>query len=61
MCLCYFQYVEKLANRKLTICGTEVEVRCLEGDEEAEFLEKALSEINKAKEEYVLKKSRKGM
>jgi hypothetical protein len=38
-----------------------VEVRCLEGDEEAEFLEKALNEINRAKEGYVLKKSRKGM
>jgi hypothetical protein len=38
-----------------------VEVRCLEGDEEAEFLENALNEINKAKEQCDHHRIRKGM
>lgn len=54
------EYVEKLEDRKLTICGAEVEVRCLEGDEEAEFLEKAKSEINRAKEHCEHHRIRKG-
>jgi hypothetical protein len=43
------------------LCGTEVEVSCLEGDEEAEFLEKALTEINRAKERCDQYRTRKGM
>lgn len=54
------EYVEKLKDRKLTVCGSEVEVRCLEGDEEAEFLENALNEINKAKEQCDHHRIRKG-
>jgi lupus La protein len=54
------EYVEKLEDRKLTLCGAEVEVRCLEGDEEAEFLEKAKNEINKAKEHCEHHRIRKG-
>jgi hypothetical protein len=45
----------------LTLCGAEVEVRCLEGDEEAEFLEKAKNEINRAKEHCEHHRIRKGM
>jgi len=54
------EYVEKLEDRKLTLCGAEVEVRCLEGDEEAEFLEKAKNEINRAKEHCEHYRTRKG-
>jgi hypothetical protein len=61
LCFCCFQYIEKLEDRKLTICGAEVEVRCLEGDEEAEFLEKAKNEINRSKEHCEYHRMRKGM
>lgn len=54
------EYVEKLKDRKLTLCDTEVEVRCLEGDEEAEFLEKAKNVISRVKEHCDHHRVRKG-
>ena len=45
----------------MTLCGSEVEVRCLEGDEEEKFLEKAKKEISRAKEHCDHHRVRKGM
>jgi hypothetical protein len=54
--------VEKLKDGKVTVCGSELDARSLEGDEEIEFLEKAKEELEKRKQQMIRnKKGRKGM
>lgn len=54
------EYVEKLKDGKLTVCGTELDARSLEGDEEVKFLEKTKEKIEKRMQNYRNKKNRKG-
>jgi hypothetical protein len=53
--------VEKLKDGKLTVCGSELDARSLEGDEEIKFLEKTKEEMEKRRQSTRNKKGRKGM
>lgn len=54
-------FVEKLKDTKLEICGSELEARALEGEEEETFLEKTRQFIEKKREQNSKnKKGRKG-
>jgi hypothetical protein len=52
--------VEKLKDGKVTVCGTELDARSLEGDEEMKYLEKAKEEMKKRQQSIRKKKNRKG-
>jgi hypothetical protein len=52
--------VEKLKDGKLTVCGTELDARSLEGEEEEKFLEKTKEEMKKRLQNFKNKKNRKG-
>jgi hypothetical protein len=51
--------VEKLKDGKLTVCGTELDARSLEGDEEEKFLEKTKEDLKRFQNNRN-KKNRKG-
>ncbi|XP_069698427.1 la protein homolog [Periplaneta americana] len=53
------EFVEKLEDKKLEICGSEVEARALEGEEETKFLEKAKEDMEKRRQQASIR-SRKG-
>ena len=56
-----FQYVEKKEDNKVQICGSDVELRALEGEEEELFLEKTRQDIEKRREQNSrFKKGRRG-
>jgi hypothetical protein len=52
--------VEKLNDGKLTVCGTELDAKSLEGDEEVKFLEKTKEQIKKRLQNFRNKRNRKG-
>jgi hypothetical protein len=52
--------VEKLKEGKLTVCGTELNARSLDGEEEVKFLEKTKEEMKKRLQNFRNKKNRKG-
>lgn len=52
--------MEKLKEGKLTVCGTELNARSLDGEEEVKFLEKTKEEMKKRLQNFRNKKNRKG-
>lgn len=53
-----FQILNKVNEKKLNLCGTEIEVRVLEGEEETQFLEKTKQDIWKRRNQN--KNNRRG-